>query len=339
VTRTLITGGAGFIGSHCVRRAVGRGDRVTVLDDLSRRGSASRLEALRSELGDDAFTFAQVSVTDAVAVAECCRGCDVVFHMAGQVAVTDSIRDPRHDFAVNALGTLNVLEGLRAHSPAATLVHASTNKVYGALSRYPVEEAATRYIVPARPRGIDESEPVDPHTPYACSNAAADQYVRDYARLYGLRTIVFRQSCIYGPGQLGSEDQGWVAWLMRATLRGDEVCIFGDGRQVRDLLFVDDLLDAFDLAVAHAERAKGRAYNIGGGPEMTLSIWVEFSSLLADLVGPLPVVHLAPWRPSDQRVYVSDIGRAAEELGWRPRTSLRQGLTRLRDWLRAQPRL
>ncbi|MGE0462758.1 MAG: NAD-dependent epimerase/dehydratase family protein [Vicinamibacterales bacterium] len=333
MTRTLITGGAGFIGSHCVRRAVGRGDRVTVLDDLSRGGSAGRLQGLRTELGDDAFTFTQVSVTDAAAVADCCRDCDVVFHMAGQVAVTDSIRDPRHDFAVNALGTLNVLEGLRVHSPAATLIHASTNKVYGALSRYRCEEMATRYVMAARPRGIDEREPIDPHTPYACSNAAADQYVRDYARLYGLRTIVFRQSCIYGPGQLGSEDQGWVAWLMRAALRGDDVCIFGDGKQVRDLLFVDDLLDAFDLAVAHGERVTGRAYNVGGGPEMTLSIWHEFSGVLADLVGPLPRVQLAPWRPSDQRVYVSDISRAAEELGWRPRTSLREGLTRLRDWL------
>lgn len=335
--RTLVTGGAGFIGAHCVRRAVGRGERVTVLDDLSRGGSAARLRALRAELGDDAFAFVNESVTDAAAVAACCRGCDVVFHMAGQVAVTDSIRDPRHDFAVNALGTLNVLEGLRLEAPGAVLVHASTNKVYGALGHHPVEATPTRYVVPTRPHGIDEREPLDPQTPYACSNAAADQYVRDYARLYGLRTIVFRQSCIYGPGQLGSEDQGWVAWLMRAALRGDGVCLFGDGRQVRDLLFVDDLLDAFDAAVARADVVKGRAYNVGGGPALSLSIWVEFSRLLADLVGPLPPVRLAPWRPSDQRVYVSDVGRAAADLGWRPQTPPREGLTRLCDWLRTLP--
>ncbi len=336
MTRTLVTGGAGFIGAHCARRAAARGEYVVVLDDLSRAGSAQRLDALRADLGD-AFTFVRRSVTDAAAVADCCRGCDLVYHMAGQVAVTDSVRDPRHDFAVNAYGTLNVLEGLRLHAPGAVLVHASTNKVYGSLHHHPVEATATRYLLPGRPRGIDEREPLDPHTPYACSNAAADQYVRDYARLYGLRAVVFRQSCIYGPGQLGSEDQGWVAWLMRAALRGDEIRLYGDGRQVRDLLFVDDLLDAFDAAVARADAVKGRAYNIGGGPAMSLSIWAEFSPLLRELAGPLPAVRLQPWRPSDQRVYVSDIDQAAADLGWRPRTTPRAGLTVLRDWLSTLP--
>ncbi|MCC6162652.1 MAG: NAD-dependent epimerase/dehydratase family protein [Acidobacteria bacterium] len=333
MARVLVTGGAGFIGSRYVHRAVGRGDRVTILDDLSRSGSAGRMQWLREELGTAAVDLVRVSVTDADAVAACCRDSDLVVHLAGQVAVTDSMRDPRHDFEVNALGTLNVLEGLRRHAPRARLVHASTNKVYGALARCPVEEAATRYVLSTRPHGIDESEPLDPQTPYACSNAAADQYVRDYARLYGLRAVVFRQSCIYGPGQFGSEDQGWVAWLMRAALRGDEVRIFGDGKQVRDLLYVDDLLDAFDLAMQRVDRTAGRAYNVGGGPGTSSSIWHEFRGQLADVTGAELRAELAPWRPADQLVYISDIRRASAELGWRPRTPLRDGLSALRDWL------
>lgn len=333
MARVLVTGGAGFIGSRYVRRAVLRGDEVLVLDDLSRAGSADRLRSLQEELGESAFVLTRGSVTDADTVTASCRACDLVVHLAGQVAVTDAVRDPRHDFEVNALGTLNVLEGLRHVAPSAALVHASTNKVYGALADHPVDEAATRYVLPTRPDGFDESEPLDPHTPYGCSNAAADQYVRDYARLYGLRTVVFRQSCIYGPGQFGSEDQGWVAWLMRAALRGDEVCIFGDGKQVRDLLFVDDLLDAFDMAVHRADRVAGRAFNVGGGFDASASIWHEFKDHLAEVTGVQPRARLAPWRPADQRVYISDTRRAGDELGWRPTTPLRDGLRALRDWL------
>lgn len=333
MARVLVTGGAGFIGARYVGRAVTRGDAVTILDNLSRGGSQTRLEALRRDLGDTAFRFVHGSVTDASLVADTCRHMDLVVHLAGQVAVTDSLRDPRHDFAANALGTLNVLEGLRQQAPGAALVHASTNKVYGSLAHLPSEARATRYVLPTRPHGIDEREPLDPHTPYGCSNAAADQYVRDYARIYGLRTVVFRQSCIYGPGQFGSEDQGWVAWLMRAALLGAPISIFGDGRQVRDLLFVDDLLDAFDLGVTRIDHVAGRAFNVGGGPDRSLSVWCEFREHLARLLGREVRAQLAPWRPADQPVYISDIRRAEADLGWRPRTSLAEGLGALHGWL------
>ena len=336
MARLLVTGGAGFIGARYVARAVTRGDEVTMLDDLSRGGSQARLDGLRRELGDSAFRFVHGCVTNAALVADACRDMDIVVHLAGQVAVTDSLRDPRHDFAANALGTFNVLEGLRLHAPGAALVHASTNKVYGSLAHLPSEAQATRYVLPTRPYGVDDTEPLDPQTPYGCSNAAADQYVRDYARIYGLRTVVFRQSCIYGPGQFGSEDQGWVGWLMRAALQGEPISIYGDGRQVRDLLYVDDLLDAFDRGLSRIDRVAGRAFNVGGGPDRSLSVWCEFHEHLARLLGREVPARLAPWRPADQPVYISDIRRAEADLDWRPRTSLVDGLAALHDWLAAR---
>lgn len=340
MARVLVTGGAGFVGSRYVARALRRGDEVRVLDDLSRAGSAMRLRLLTAELearpdGRRGFTFIEGSVADADLVRRACAGCERVVHLAGQVAVTDAVRDPRADFEANVLGTINVLEALRLDEPQAVLLHASTNKVYGDLAHLPIEATPTRYQFATRPLGIDEREPLAPRTPYGCSNAAADQYVRDYASTYGLRAVVFRQSCIYGPGQLGSEDQGWVAWLMRAALRGDAVTIFGDGRQVRDLLFVDDLLDAFDAAASAADTVRGRAYNVGGGMARSVSVWREFGGLLAAVAGRPPEVRHAPWRPADQRVFVSDTSALARDLGWMPRTSLEDGLAALRDWLLA----
>ncbi len=336
MARVLVTGGAGFIGSRYVRRAVRRGDDVIVLDNLWRPGSLVRLEDLRADLGATTWTFVRGSVTDAALVAECCDRCDVVVHLAGQVAVTDSIVNPRLDFEVNALGTLNVLEALRTRASGAVLIHASTNKVYGSLSHHRISEQPTRYAFADLPHGVGEREPLDPQTPYACSNAAADQYVRDYARLYGVRGVVFRQSCIYGPGQFGSEDQGWVAWLLRAALRQERIGVFGDGKQVRDLLHVDDLLDAFDAAIARANRVAGEAFNVGGGMGASLSVWCEFGDLLAELTGCEPAVEYHPWRPSDQRIYVSDIRRAQTALDWRPAMGVRDGLRDLCDWLKAR---
>ncbi len=335
MARVLVTGGAGFIGSHYVRRAVAQGHEVVLLDDLSRTGSADRLARLRHDLGPGTFAFVQGSVVDARVVDDAVRGCGVVVHLAGQVAVTTSLLDPRHDFEVNALGTLNVLEALRRHAPAAMLVHASTNKVYGPLAHIPVLEEPRRYAMPDHPWGIDEAHPLDPHTPYACSKAAAEQYVRDYARLYGLRTVVFRQSCIYGPGQFGSEDQGWVAWLLRAALTGEPICIFGNGKQVRDLLHVDDLLDAVDAALLRIDQVSGRAFNIGGGPACARSVWHEMGPMLTDLTGREPHVRLAPWRAGDQRVFIADIREATRALDWQPRVPLEEGLRSLTDWLRA----
>jgi len=333
LARVLITGGAGFIGSRLVRRCVSRGDQVTVLDDLSRAGSLDRVRWLHDELGPDSFELVEASVTEAGRVGRLCRDRDIVAHLAGQVAVTESLKDPRTDFEANLLGTLNLLEGVRHGAPGAVFLHASTNKVYGVLSNLRVEEAPTRYHLPERPDGIAESEPLDPRTPYGCSNAAADLYALDYARVYGLRTVVFRQSCIYGPGQLGSEDQGWVAWLLRAALRGELVTIFGDGKQVRDLLHVEDLLDAYDAACAVIERSAGRAYNVGGGPDASLSVWHEFRGTLSELAGAEPPARFEAWRSGDQRVYVSDTRRAASELGWHPRVPLTEGLKELRQWL------
>ena len=329
----LITGGAGFIGSRLVRRCVSRGDEVTVLDDLSRAGSFERVRWLQDEFGRDSFQFVEASVTESDRVGRLCQDRDIVAHLAGQVAVTESLRNPRTDFEANLLGTLNLLEGVRHGAPEAVFLHASTNKVYGALSHLRVEEAPTRYHLPERPDGIAESEPFDPHTPYGCSNAAADLYALDYARVYGLRTVVFRQSCIYGPGQLGSEDQGWVAWLLRAALRRELVTIFGDGKQVRDLLHVEDLLDAYDAACAAIERSAGRAYNVGGGPDASFSVWNEFRDTLSELAGAEPPVRFEAWRSGDQRIYVSDTRRAASELGWHPRVPLSEGLKQLRQWL------
>jgi len=341
MARVLVTGGAGFIGSRYVARAVRRGDEVVVLDDLSRAGSETRLRLLTAELDASscarpAFTFIAGSVADADVVRRACAGCDRVVHLAGQVAVTDAMRDPRADFEANVLGTINVLEALRVDQPEAVLLHASTNKVYGDLAHLPIEETPTRYRFATRPQGIDESEPLQPRTPYGCSNAAADQYVRDYASIYGLRAIVFRQSCIFGPGQMGSEEQGWVAWLLRAALRGEAVTIFGDGRQVRDLLYVDDLLDAYDAAAADADTVAGRAYNVGGGMARSVSVWCEFAELLAQTAGRAPEIRRAPWRPADQRIYVSDTAALARDLGWAPRTTLEDGLAALRDWLLAR---
>lgn len=263
-------------------------------------------------------------------------GIDVVFHLAAQVAVTTSVADPRLDFEVNALGTLNVLEAARLSRRRPILVYASTNKVYGSLSSFPVRNRNGRYAFPALPRGVPESAQLDFHSPYGCSKGSADQYVVDYARIYGLPTVVFRQSCIYGPWQYGNEDQGWVAHFARSVLAEQPIVIYGDGLQVRDVLYVDDLVAAFDLAVEKIGRAAGRAYNIGGGPAHAVSLR-ECVGMIEGLVGRPADVTYGDWRPGDQRVYVSDVSRAAAELGWEPGTSFAEGLRRLVVWLRSLP--
>jgi CDP-paratose 2-epimerase len=330
--KIIITGGAGFIGCNAAARSLGRGDRVVVIDDLSRAGSSANLEWLRT-LG--AFDFHRVDLRDDRRLAETIRqhaDAARVLHLAGQVAVTSSVRDPRADFEVNAFGTFNLLECVRASARDAMVLYASTNKVYGALDHLRVIEEAEQYRYGGAPFGVSEDEPLDFHSPYGCSKGSADQYVRDYHRIYGLRTVVFRQSCIYGRRQFGVEDQGWVAWFAIAAHQRRPISIYGDGKQVRDVLFIDDLLDAYDAAFARGGMAAGRIYNIGGGPENAISLRQLIRHLEAAVERPLAVSH-HDWRPGDQRVFVSDIRRAAAELGWAPRIGWPEGITLLSRWV------
>jgi CDP-paratose 2-epimerase len=259
--------------------------------------------------------------------------------MASQVAVTTSVVDPRTDFEINALGTFNVLEAVRAAAPGAVVFYASTNKVYGGMEDVAVVEEATRYHYRDLPGGVPESQTLDFHSPYGCSKGAGDQYVRDYARIYGLRTVVFRQSCIYGTRQFGVEDQGWVAHFCIAAVLGRPISIYGNGKQVRDVLWIEDLVRAYDLAIEKIDVAAGKVYNIGGGSANAMSVWAEFGPLLEELAGhPIPVEY-GDWRPGDQPVYISDISRAQRELGWTPEVGLRDGIARLWHWVCENPAL
>lgn len=332
--RILVTGGAGFIGANLVHHLLNTGHQVTVFDNLLRPGTEKNLAWLR-EQHRDGFRFVQGDIRDAQQMRRVAEDVDVVYHLAGQVAVTTSVQNPREDFTVNSLGTLNVLEALRQVNSNAILIFTSTNKVYGGMENVAVVENETRYVYRDHPNGISEGQPLDFHSPYGCSKGAADQYVRDYARIYGLRTVVFRMSCIYGPRQFGNEDQGWLAHFVISAVLGRPITIYGDGRQVRDVLYVDDLIQAFEGAVEHIDVAAGQVYNIGGGPENTVSIWAEFGELLAERLGRRIAVRYGDWRPGDQRVYVSDIRKAQTELGWSPTISVTEGIERLCSWVLA----
>jgi CDP-paratose 2-epimerase len=335
VARYLVTGGAGFIGCNYVHRLLARDDQVVVFDNLSRRGSRANVAWLHAEHGDEALHVLVRDVRDAKALSEAVESVDVVVHLAGQTAVTTSVEDPRSDFEQNALGTLNALEAARLSGASPVFLYASTNKVYGGMEDMKVIEKTTRYAYEDLPLGIPESQPLDFHSPYGCSKGAGDQYVRDYGRIYGLRTVVFRQSCIYGPRQMGVEDQGWVAWFIIAAVTGEPITIYGDGKQVRDVLYIEDLLDVYDAAIDGIDSVAGEIYNIGGGPMHTMSIWTEFRPILEGLVGrAIPVSH-RDWRPGDQTIYVSDIRKAARELGWQPETGVEEGLQRLFEWVAA----
>ncbi len=331
----FITGGAGFIGSNYVARLLGRGERVTVYDNLSRAGAERNLAWLRSRFGQNAFTLIRGDVRDADLLASSLGDADVVVHLAAQVAVTTSVEDPRTDFEINALGTFNVLEAVRQSPKRPMVIYASTNKVYGGMEDVKIVEEETRYRYADLPFGVPESQPLDFHSPYGCSKGSGDQYVRDYARIYGIPTVVFRQSCIYGLRQFGIEDQGWVAWFVIAAVTGRPITIYGDGKQVRDVLFVDDLLDAYDAAVARRDEVAGEVFNIGGGPQNTISIWREFAPLLEKALGRSVPVSYGDWRPGDQRVYISDIRKAERLLGWKPRVGVEEGIARLVEWVKA----
>ncbi len=334
----LITGGAGFIGSNLASHFVKAGHAVTVFDNFSRRGSESNLAWLRETAGD-AFAVVRDDIRNADAIANAARGQDVILHMAGQVAVTTSVNDPRADFEANALGTFNVLEAARAGGTQPIVMYASTNKVYGGMETARIVEAGGRYGFADMPQGVAETWPLDFHSPYGCSKGTGDQYVRDYHRIYDLPTVVFRQSAIYGPRQFGVEDQGWLAFFAICVTVGRRFTIYGDGKQVRDLLHIDDLVQAYDAAIRNIDKTAGQVYNIGGGPERSLSVWTETRPLLEGLAGKPLEVSFGDWRPGDQKVYISDIRKAQAELGWTPQIGPAAGLKTLWDWTQANKHL
>jgi len=333
--RFLVTGGAGFIGSNYVHRLLARGEDVTIYDNLSRGGAPRNIQWLRQMYGEPAFRLVVGDVRDAALLTTTVRDADVIVHLASQVAVTTSVQHPREDFEINAVGTFNLVEAVRLSGRYPIILYASTNKVYGGMEEVRLVEEDTHYRYGDLPLGIPESQPLDFHSPYGCSKGAGDQYVRDYSRIYSLPTVVFRQSCIYGTRQFGIEDQGWVAWFVIAAITGRPISIYGDGKQVRDLLFVDDLLDAYDAALANIKVAAGQVYNAGGGPQNAISIWRECGPLLERFIGrPIPVIWHSEWRPGDQRICVMDTRKLQRELGWQTKVGVEEGVQRLVEWVK-----
>lgn len=330
----LITGGAGFIGSNCVARLLARGEQVTVYDNLSRVGGPRNIEWLRATYGQDAFQLVVGDLRDAALLTAVAGEVDIIIHLAGQVAVTTSVQHPREDFEDNAIGTFNVLEAARLSGRRPVVLYASTNKVYGGMDNLKIIEKETRYAYADLPNGVPESYPLDFHSPYGCSKGTGDQYIRDYARIYDLPTVVFRQSTIYGPRQFGVEDQGYLSWFVIAAVMGKPITIYGDGKQVRDMLYVEDLLTAYDLAIEKIDIAAGKVYNVGGGSENTTSIWQELGPKLESLLGQaIQVNWVSEWRPGDQRIYISDIDKIKRELGWQPKVNFDDGIQRIFNWV------
>ena len=334
--KILITGGAGFIGSNTAAFFLRKGWEVTIFDNLSRQGAKKNLDWLRRL--DGKLTTLKGNLckpADMTKLMPHVMHADVVLHLAAQVAVTTSVVNPREDFEINALGTFNMLELMRLSKSRAKFIYSSTNKVYGEMEDVEVVEKKTRYAYKRLPNGASEARPLDFHSPYGCSKGAADQYVHDYGRIYGLDTVVFRQSCIYGPRQFGVEDQGWVAWFIIAISQNKKLSIYGDGKQVRDLLYIDDLVAAYDKAISAGVKTKGGIFNIGGGPKNTLSVWNEFAPLLTKLFGRTPNVEFSDWRPGDQKIFVADIRKAKKVFGWEPKVSVPTGIARLHAWVMA----
>ena len=336
--RVLVLGGAGFIGANVSAAFAGSGSLVTVLDNFSRPGAAANARWLRTEHGRRIRVVRADIRRSRSPLRRLMDWADLVIHNAGQVAVTTSVADPRTDFEINAAGTFEVLEALRASRRRPPLVFSSTNKVYGALEGVRSRRTGRRYALVGTPHGIGERFPLDFHSPYGCSKGAADQYVRDYARIYDLPTVVFRKSCIYGPRQFGVEDQGWVAWFTIAAVTGRPITIYGDGRQVRDILYIDDLVRAYRAAARRIDDVAGEVFNIGGGPRNTLSL-LELLDILGRFLGRAVPVRYEDWRPGDQTVFVSDIRKAHRRLGWSPGITPARGVARLYRWIRANRRL
>jgi CDP-paratose 2-epimerase len=328
----LVTGGAGFIGSNLVDRLAHDGHRIHVYDCLARKGVERNLAWLQQRHPDH-VSFTRADVRDRNLLTEAARAAKAVFHLAAQVAVTTSLVDPREDFEINVQGTFDLVDALRDRP--IPLIMASTNKVYGDLADVELVNSGGRYL-PAdaalRARGVDEARSLDFHTPYGCSKGAADQYVLDASRSFGIPSAVLRMSCIYGPRQMGTEDQGWVAHFILRALSGEPITIYGDGHQVRDIMCVHDAVDAYVALLARIDEVQGRAFNLGGGPENAVSL-VQLLGHIEELIGRDIVVHHDAWRAGDQRYFVSDTGRARRELGLGLPTDWRTGVAELTKWL------
>ncbi len=333
--RVLITGGAGFIGSNLAARLLATDAHVTVLDSLARPGVAANAEWLRSLAAPGRLTVIEGDVRDRGLVQGAAEGATEIYHFAAQVAVTTSLEDPIADCHTNILGTLHVLEAARLSRSKPLVLFTSTNKVYGSLESvgFTREGDRWRFADPLL-SGIDEDQPLDFHSPYGCSKGAADQYVHDYARIYGLATVVFRMSCIAGPRQLGTEDQGWLAHFLYSALRGEPVTIYGDGCQVRDILHVSDLLDAMELVVARRDVTAGQVYNVGGGPAQSISVR-EALKAIEQQTGARICLEYKEARPGDQQIYVSDTVKLRAHTGWEPKRGLAATLGDIAAWGRA----
>jgi CDP-paratose 2-epimerase len=331
--RILITGGAGFIGVNACNYFMNKGDSVIVFDNLSRKGTPLNLELLKKHPQSEKLLTVRLSdiCKDKEILKQSVAEADAVLHLAAQVAVTTSVINPQEDFEINAYGTFNVLEALRQSTHKPHLIFASTNKVYGGLEHLAFEEKSLRYEFKNRPHGVDEQEPLDFHSPYGCSKGAADQYVRDYHRIYGLKTTVLRQSCIYGRNQFGVEDQGWVAWFIIACLLKKPITIYGTGKQVRDLLFVDDLIELYDRILENPEKSNGEIFNVGGGSQHTLSI-LELLRNLDQLFFLHYEASYRDWRAGDQPLFISNNSKLKEKLGWEPTINVSKGLQTLVRW-------
>lgn len=333
--RYLIFGGAGFIGSNLAARLARLGEDVIIADNLSRRGSELNLAWLREH--HPSITFKYCDIRHPAEIENLFREYqtfDVIIHLASQVAVTTSVEDPQTDFEINAIGTFNILERIRLAGIDPVFLFSSTNKVYGGMEQIEIIEQDTRYTYVDFPHGIDETCPLDFHSPYGCSKGCADQYVRDYSRIYGLRSVIFRQSAIYGTRQFGVEDQGWVAWFLIAASKNKDITIYGDGKQVRDLLWIDDLADVYLTAIEKIKDIKGQIFNIGGGMDHSISIWREFGPLLCKELDFTPRIAFDDWRPGDQKVCVMNIAKAKTTLSWTPKVSIEEGVSKLAAWVK-----
>jgi|CXWL01.1.fsa_nt_gi CDP-paratose 2-epimerase len=331
----LVTGGAGFIGINTARHFLKKGWRVTIFDNFSRKGTDINVENLKHEHKTGWRVVRGDVVKNADLLEKEVAKADAVIHLAAQVAVTTSIASPADDLSINIIGTFNVLEAVRQSKHKPALLYSSTNKVYGALPHYEVEDRKNRYSFKNKQiqkYGISERELLDFHSPYGCSKGAADQYVIDYGRIYDLDTVVFRQSCIYGENQFGVEDQGWVAWFTIAAMHEKPIILYGTGKQVRDVLYVGDLVALYEKAITNMKKVKGRAYNVGGGPENTLSL-LEFLPLLERELN-IPIEYsFSSVRAGDQPIFVADTRLITDRLGWSPATNFLEGFTRMRAWM------
>lgn len=328
----IITGGCGFIGTNAAEHYLEKGLKVVVFDNLSRVGSKENLKYLKTKKG---IVFVRGDIRNGKQLESVFKKYkpDYVLHLAAQVTMVTSVQKPREDFEINAMGTFNVLEALRKEAPEAALLYTSTNKVYGEMRDLETTEEEKRYEYKDI-KGIDENRLLDFHGPYGCSKGTGDQYTIDWSRIYGLKTVVFRQSGIYGPHQFGIEEQGWLAWFINALLFDKPVTIYGDGKQVRDVLYIDDVLEAYDAAFDNIKETRGKAFNIGGGIEYSLSIW-ELFEILEKFTDKKLKYSFGDWRPGDQKAYISDITKAKNNFNWSPKVSPKEGVEKLYNWIAA----